>query len=165
MPGAACCPCGSTGAGSSSRYSQSGIGYVRPAIAELIIIVIASAIWVAFDAPSRGLPWVWALGVALLWIVAFPWYLVVRQHHPVLTRRGSHPPSSAPETDLQRLQRMRAQGHSRKRSTRDRSSSYGSAATRNHVGLSRQSDGPTGREIIKQSLEQPRRDRAGTGPT
>ncbi len=44
----------------------------------LYVVVIGSAIWVFFDAPANGLSWTWGLGVLALWIVAFPWYLVVR---------------------------------------------------------------------------------------
>jgi hypothetical protein len=79
----------------------------------IVLVVIGTAIWVGFDAPARGLSWTWALGCLALWIVAFPWYLVERQRAPGRApQRASPPPRTAPapETDLQRLQRMRAEG-------------------------------------------------------
>jgi 4-amino-4-deoxy-L-arabinose transferase-like glycosyltransferase len=86
-------------------------------VVELIFVgVIASAVWVFIDAPARGLSWTWGLGVLAVWIVAFPWYLVERNRQPVIGRAGSSPTNPAvsqaavPETDLQRLQRMRAEG-------------------------------------------------------
>jgi hypothetical protein len=73
----------------------------------IVLVVIGTSIWVAFDAAARGLSWTWALGCLDRWILAFPWYLVERRSGPKMAERGPHPPlPSAPETDLQRLQRM-----------------------------------------------------------
>jgi hypothetical protein len=45
----------------------------------VLLVVIGTSIWVAFDAPQHGLSWSWGLGCLALWILAFPWYLVERQ--------------------------------------------------------------------------------------
>lgn len=44
----------------------------------VLLIVLATSIWVFFDAPTVGESRLWALGFLLLWIIAFPWYLAVR---------------------------------------------------------------------------------------
>jgi len=51
------------------------------------------AIWVYSDAQKRdwngdgfaNKPWKWAIGVLLLWIIAFPVYLLRRGKRPLLT--------------------------------------------------------------------------------
>jgi len=45
---------------------------------EVFLVLIGTAVWVFFDAPTRGMSRLWAVGVLVLWIVAFPWYLVAR---------------------------------------------------------------------------------------
>lgn len=65
------------------------------AYALAILIVIATAIWVAFDAPTHGLSWTWSLGVLALWIVAFPWYLSVRSTRIRLERADGAQATSA----------------------------------------------------------------------
>jgi hypothetical protein len=57
----------------------------------IVIVVVGTSIWVAFDAPKQGLSWTWALGYLALWIVAFPWYLLER-------RKATHP---APEMSVE----------------------------------------------------------------
>jgi hypothetical protein len=60
------------------------------ALAVLAVVVIAgSSTWVFFDAPRRGLSRRWAAACAVLWLAAFPWYLVVRS--------GVQPPSLDPQ--------------------------------------------------------------------
>lgn len=44
----------------------------------LLVVTVGTSIWVAYDAPRRGLSRLWALGCLVLWIVAFPLYLIVR---------------------------------------------------------------------------------------
>jgi hypothetical protein len=50
----------------------------------ILIAVVATTIWVAFDAPKRNWPekstgtTTWVIGCILLWIVVFPVYLVQR---------------------------------------------------------------------------------------
>jgi hypothetical protein len=76
----------------------------------ILIIVIGSTIWVGFDASTNKIttdakPYNWAngavawvLGCILLWIVAFPWYLV--QRGKLLQQRTVPPPQQpAPPTD------------------------------------------------------------------
>jgi 4-amino-4-deoxy-L-arabinose transferase-like glycosyltransferase len=53
------------------------------------LFVIATSIWVFFDAPARGLTWTWGLGCLFLWIIAFPWYLVGRQQYSPLPPRAA----------------------------------------------------------------------------
>lgn len=65
----------------------------------IVLVVIATSIWVFFDAPAVGESRSWALGCLLLWIVAFPWYLAVRsrrRREPVLPPPGWHPDPSQP---------------------------------------------------------------------
>jgi hypothetical protein len=73
----------------------------------VILVVVGTSIWVAFDAPAHGMSWAWGIGCLLLWIIVFPGYLWERRSAPKLTKQGRQP---AAETDLQRLQRMRAEG-------------------------------------------------------
>ncbi len=60
----------------------------------LLLIVIASAVWVGFDSSGRdfitGKRWVmakgpvgWVLGCLLLWIIFFPAYLALRGRAPL----------------------------------------------------------------------------------
>lgn len=63
-------------------------------LALIVVIVLASSIWAAADAAQRdwsasegpfGLPMGWPIVLVaclLLWIVAFPFYLVERRHSP-----------------------------------------------------------------------------------
>jgi hypothetical protein len=52
------------------------------------IVILGTTIWVMADASNRGMsPWTWGAGCLLLWIVAFPYYLVQRQKAPVLAAR------------------------------------------------------------------------------
>ncbi len=44
----------------------------------ILLVVVGTSIWVAFDAPQHGESWTWGLGCLALWIIAFPWYLSVR---------------------------------------------------------------------------------------
>jgi len=46
----------------------------------LIGIQILSSVWVFYEAQQKGLPkpWRWGLGVFLLWLIFFPWYLARR---------------------------------------------------------------------------------------
>ena len=60
------------------------------------IIVVASSIWVWYDARALGMkrdkekgfygPWTWFIGVALLWIVFFPVYLAKRSQFVRLSK-------------------------------------------------------------------------------
>ena len=61
----------------------------------ILLVVAATSIWVAFDAPRHGLSWTWGLGCVALWVVGFPWYLVERSKRT----RPLMPPSTptAPE--------------------------------------------------------------------
>ena len=60
-------------------------------IAVLVLIVIASSIWVGFDAHGRDFsesniargPWAWVLGCLILWILFFPAYLAQRSRFPL----------------------------------------------------------------------------------
>lgn len=64
-----------------------GIGYLTP-FDPTLFMVVGTAIWAAIDSSRIELrryksgiaygPTILFLGVALLWIVGFPWYLVVR---------------------------------------------------------------------------------------
>ncbi len=59
----------------------------------MVVLVIPSTIWVAFDASKRpGLPMDWALGVFFLWIIFFPWYLIERRKYPVAQPEPEFPP-------------------------------------------------------------------------
>ena len=57
----------------------------------LVLIVVASSIWVFFDAQGRdwsenrhaGGPYAWAFACLLLWIFFFPLYLSQRSRHPI----------------------------------------------------------------------------------
>ena len=60
----------------------------------LIVIVVATTIWVALDAGQRDWSanqfWksteTWVFGCLLVWVVAFPVYLVKRQTAPLKTK-------------------------------------------------------------------------------
>jgi len=68
------------------------------------LAVVTTSFWVLFDAyrlmanvPKPALrtvtkattsPFVWFIGCLLLWIVAFPWYLIVRGKYKALQGRG-----------------------------------------------------------------------------
>jgi hypothetical protein len=51
-----------------------------------LLVVVASAAWVAYDSSQRdwrrssfaNRPWKWVVGTLLLWIIVFPLYLVQR---------------------------------------------------------------------------------------
>jgi uncharacterized membrane protein YhdT len=46
------------------------------------IVVIATTIWVYYDAQTQGnkqSPLWWAIGCLLLWIFVFPWYVATRK--------------------------------------------------------------------------------------
>jgi hypothetical protein len=70
----------------------------------LAILVVASALWVGTDAakllktgtPKEALgntsPIAWAIGCILLWIVAFPWYLIVRARRYQYAASGTNSP-------------------------------------------------------------------------
>jgi hypothetical protein len=53
-------------------------------------IAIACAVWVYYDARKRDWtgdwtgPWFWAIGTAIIWLLAFPLYLVRRRRRPVI---------------------------------------------------------------------------------
>lgn len=59
--------------------------------AALLVLILVTTIWVAFDASHRdwrnhrfaNATWKWIIGMLLLWIVAFPVYLVQRGRVPV----------------------------------------------------------------------------------
>lgn len=69
-----------------------------------LLVVAGSAIWVLTDAADRDwLPgnsftkaWTWALATLILWIVAFPLYLVERRHAPRIGAGVSPARKSAP---------------------------------------------------------------------
>lgn len=81
---------------------------------ELVLMIIAAtAIWVAVDAGKRDWshesfatkPFVWAIGCLLLWIVVFPVYLFKRRQAPLASEAATavpaplslpHPVPSAP---------------------------------------------------------------------
>jgi hypothetical protein len=44
----------------------------------VLLVMLGTSGWVFFDAPTRDLSRWWSLGCLLLWVVAFPWYLVNR---------------------------------------------------------------------------------------
>lgn len=44
----------------------------------LLLVVVGTACWVAFDAPAHRMSALLGLGVLMRWIVAFPWYLAER---------------------------------------------------------------------------------------
>jgi hypothetical protein len=80
----------------------------------LALVVIASAIWVFFDAPTIGESrYTWSIGMLLLWIVGFPWYLSVRSRK---VRAGWQPAPAAETTrdpvatELDRLAHLRDTG-------------------------------------------------------
>lgn len=63
----------------------------------IFLAVIGTTAWVFFDAPTRGLSRWWAGGFLLLWIVAFPWYLVARRRvTPAPAHVSMPPPSQVP---------------------------------------------------------------------
>jgi cytochrome c oxidase assembly factor CtaG len=57
----------------------------------VLLLILATTIWVAVDAHGRDwrghrfadTTWKWVLGCVLLWIVAFPVYLIHRGRVPV----------------------------------------------------------------------------------
>ncbi len=57
--------------------------FLGPEISQYVLggIVILCSAWVFYDAQQKGLakPLRWGIGVMLLWIVVFPWYLVRRR--------------------------------------------------------------------------------------
>lgn len=57
---------------------------IRPEVIQPVLLglVLASAVWVAFDGHRKRVPrpWIWFLAVWLFWLVSFPWYLKRRQH-------------------------------------------------------------------------------------
>lgn len=57
-----------------------------------LLVVVATSIWVFFDAPARGLSWTWGVGCLALWIVFFPWYLVSRSRVQQLPKDAGPPP-------------------------------------------------------------------------
>jgi hypothetical protein len=74
-------------------------------VAFFVVLQIASAVWVGFDASGRDFsgskiarsPAAWVVGCLILWIVCFPLYLAARSSKP---RNGSappHPPAPASE--------------------------------------------------------------------
>jgi len=90
-------------------------------VAFFLLIQIASAVWVGFDARGRDFsdskvarsPAMWVLGCLLLWLVCFPLYLMTRESKP---RKGSatgappapagdwsHPQFNAPTAAPERL--------------------------------------------------------------
>lgn len=46
--------------------------------AVLVLVVVATSLWVMFDASAHGLSWTWGVGCLVLWVVVFPWYLATR---------------------------------------------------------------------------------------
>lgn len=60
-------------------------------VAILVLIVLASSIWVRFDAQGRDFsecrtargPNAWMFGCLILWIFFFPAYLAQRSRYPV----------------------------------------------------------------------------------
>lgn len=49
----------------------------------IVLVIVGSIVWIGFDAHAAGRSWGsiigWVLGALLVWIVAFPWYLVNRR--------------------------------------------------------------------------------------
>ena len=58
----------------------------------VVLTVLATSVWVFFDAPRIGESRTWTIGVLLLWIIAFPWYLSVRSKK----LRSTSPDTGAP---------------------------------------------------------------------
>jgi hypothetical protein len=60
-------------------------------IAVLLLVVVASSIWVGFDSTGRDWsenrlthnPFEWFIGCLLLWIILFPAYLAQRSRTPL----------------------------------------------------------------------------------
>ena len=97
----------------------------------VFLIVLGTAIWVLVDAKSLGFgtrqfdsgkvesgPWVWFLGCLLLWIVAFPMYLVKRGKYkrlvpePVLVASVPIPAGlSESITQIERLAQLKPGGY------------------------------------------------------
>ena len=87
----------------------------------IVLIQVASASWVGFDARTRDFsdskiarsPKAWVAGTLLLWIVVFPLYLAKRDSHPKYTGmpplpptpvgEWSHPQFSGPTTAPERM--------------------------------------------------------------
>jgi hypothetical protein len=57
--------------------------FLGPEISQFVLggVVILSSIWVFYDAQRKGVakPLRWGIGVILLWILVFPWYLARRR--------------------------------------------------------------------------------------
>jgi Short C-terminal domain len=68
----------------------------------ILLVVIASTVWVGIDAKKRDMgPWTWVAGCLLLWLVVLPVYLVRRRNVPLKTSGGDQnsalkPPAVAP---------------------------------------------------------------------
>src|SRR4051794_33760033 len=68
----------------------------------ILLIVVATSIWVFFDAPQHGISRMAALASLLVWIVGFPLYLADRskRRHELAGARlhspGVPPPPSTP---------------------------------------------------------------------
>ena len=69
---------------------------VEEAIVWLVFLfLVLSPIWVFIDAPKHGLTRLWALGVFLFWLFAFPAYLIVRATRKRETQSvGAHTPQA-----------------------------------------------------------------------
>ena len=96
----------------------------------VLLIVIGTSIWVLVDAKSIGIgkralngvvdsgPWTWFWGCLLLWIVAFPMYLVKRNRYKGLDSEPAVIPSipvhatllSDAITQLERLSQLKEKG-------------------------------------------------------
>ena len=74
-----------------------------------VFFLIPCAVWVAYDASKRpGLGMEWALGVLLLWIIFFPWYLIERRKYPVAVAQQAPelpPPGWYRDPEIAELQR------------------------------------------------------------
>jgi len=57
--------------------------FLGPEISQYVLggVVILSSVWVFYDAQRKGVakPLRWGIGVMLLWILVFPWYLARRR--------------------------------------------------------------------------------------
>jgi uncharacterized membrane protein len=60
--------------------------------AVIVLVVVGSTIWMGFDAYHAGRSWGsvigWVVGALLVWIVAFPWYLVDRKRFAKAVDKG-----------------------------------------------------------------------------